>query len=558
MLPPGVFHDDEGQTELVENEDFDTFYNNALEAGKNISEAEAKAALEELGMDPDTQPLSPPPARKAKGSAIASTATATTGTFSYAREYADRLVRKKERPNDKTEKTFIDLKGLTSYCGIPIEDLAQEVVDSDKGFLGVGPSGAGKTEFIKRLVYLQWLKDKTTDYNLFTHKDDGDALDYAGLEACQNCYVMPSTQRGDKLRAIARKVESQIKVLTRMLDGQPSVPMVVIYDQSNSGIKACNNASRMGKDEMIQHNRTCDPEDKWDTRTWDFQDLPRLYDDLIESGWLDGRSKGFRVWNFSHLNTTSGTGQDHQVKEGVYYIGLGRKTITSALYNPVKNDLFIPDNAERKELKERLETFMKHHRSIGSPANVVIAITDYGGEGWKIVVLPQQEARLPRIELGPTNPPIDASSYEYDRADGIDPVSGAPTPDDSGQYEIPMDSLTQSNEIERFRAQLQNAGESLFPEEGPHPEATPEPEPKPPEVDVNEILKSLKTAIAKRGKKTFTARHILHSSLRELRNIGLKVEDIKGVLEVFVKSGEVKKEAGDQYSFVRFKSTDES
>ena len=288
----------------------------------------------------------------------------------------------------------IDLKGHTHYAGLPIVNVAEEMARESRGCIGIGPTGTGKSELLKQAISAQQRVDETSDFSVFAHKSAntarGETLDYCGLENSQDLYLLTASMSGEVLSDAAANLYSRLKVLDGLMEAGSKVPSVVVIDQVNQGLVAAEKAERQGA--------------RSEEDDIPFPYLTETYKESLCTLLVDGREKGIKAWVFGHANTNEALGMAHQIKENVFYLGLGRDGIYSAITNVLKDDRFIAIAPIRKALAEKLETYLQAHKQHGNPVNIVLAITNCGSEGWRLVVLPQLPPPEP-ITLGVTNPP---------------------------------------------------------------------------------------------------------------------------------------------------------
>ncbi|MEA5463615.1 hypothetical protein [Leptothoe sp. PORK10 BA2] len=300
----------------------------------------------------------------------------------------------RKNPQTGQKERCVDLTGHTHYAGLPIVDLASEMARESRGCLGVGPTGTGKTQLIKQAIAAQFCCDRTTDFTVFAHKSAntarGEKLDYCGLENSEDLYLLTASMSGGVLEEAAYRLYCRLRVLQGIMERGSKVPSVVVIDQINQGLVAANKAERYAL-------RDDDGEIL-------FPYLEQTYKDDLATLLVDGREKCVKAWVFGHANTNEALGLSHQIKENVFYVGLGRDGIYSAVTNPLKDDRFIAVPSVRKALVANLQAYFKAHEEYGNPVNVVLAITNCGSQGWRLVILPQLPDPDP-IELGVTNPP---------------------------------------------------------------------------------------------------------------------------------------------------------
>ena len=305
-------------------------------------------------------------------------------------------------------ETTVDLAGLTEYAGLPIVDLAFDMAVDSRGCMGIGSTGCGKSELLKQAIAAQYKLDENSDFTIFAHKSAntsrGESLDYAGLERSKDCFVFTASQTGDRLSSAAFAFESQLNALNNLIESGSAVPSVVVIDQSNQGLMACDKAAREAKREFDN-----DEEAKGQP---DFKYLKEDYQSFINTVLVDGREKLVKAWTFGHANTNKSTGVEHQVKQNIFFVGLGRAGNYAAAWNPLKSDLFIADKFKREELSNQLSQYLQKHESYGAPANVVIAVTNCGNQGWRVIVLPQYAPVQP-IGLSVVNPALDESDENF-------------------------------------------------------------------------------------------------------------------------------------------------
>ena len=305
-------------------------------------------------------------------------------------------------PNPQTgiDERCVTLNGHTHYAGFPIVNLAAEMAKESRSCIGVGPTGTGKSELLKQAISAQHRIDESTDFTIFAHKSAnsarGEKLDYCGLEKSQDCYVLTASMNGRQLEDAATAVYHRLLALQGVMEAGSQVPSVLVIDQVNQGIAAAEKAERW----IARLNEGVKKEDQYNP----YPHLAETYSEDLTTILVDGREKLVKTWAFGHANTNKALGLDQQIKENVFYVGLGRANNYSAVANPLKDNRFIESQQDRDRLRQDLDTYLKVHREYGGPVNVVVAITDCGNLGWRLVVLPQLEKPEP-ITLGFTNPP---------------------------------------------------------------------------------------------------------------------------------------------------------
>ncbi|MEM9803844.1 MAG: ATP-binding protein [Cyanobacteria bacterium P01_D01_bin.56] len=328
------------------------------------------------------------------------------GTLKFSRVY-NKKKRKKE--------LHVDLTGHSHYAGVPIVNLAQEMATESRGCIGVGPTGTGKSTLLRHAIAAQYAIDESTDFTVIEHKASnrakGETHNFCGLEQSKDFYELSASMNGPDLAGAARQFYRRLYALQGVMSRGSLVPSVVIIDQINQGLKA---ASKAGSYASRQEEEQGYP-----------VELDAIYKDDVASFLVDGRELGLKAWVFGHANTNEALGLEHQIKENVFYIGLGRDGNYSAVLNPLKGDRFIALKEDRTRLAEQLQEYLKAHAEYGSPVNVVLTITSCGGQGWRLVVLPQLPEPEP-IHLGVTNPP---ASTRYQPPKTSPPVASDPQPD---------------------------------------------------------------------------------------------------------------------------------
>ena len=322
----------------------------------------------------------------------------------------------RKNPQSKKNERCVDLAGHRYYAGLPIVDLALEMAKESRSCLGVGPTGTGKSQLLKQAIAAQHRIDMATDFTVFAHKSAntarGENLDYCGLEASDDLYLLTASMSGLLLEDAASRLYGRLHALQGVMERGSTVPSVLVIDQVNQGLVAANKAER-----YVARSEEESP----------FPHLEETYKDDLATILVDGREKLVKAWVVGHANTNEALGLSHQIKENVFYVGLGRDGIYSAVVNPLKDDRFIGIATERKALTAQLQEYLSAHDSYGNPVNVVLAITNCGSQGWRLVVLPQLPEPEP-ITLGVTNPPASPLPMDTVEAEETDTPSGQRTP----------------------------------------------------------------------------------------------------------------------------------
>ena len=224
---------------------------------------------------------------------------------------------------------------------------------------------------------------------------------------------------GDVLRDAATDLYNRLNAIDGLMEAGSKVPSIVVIDQVNQGLVAAEKAERQGA--------------RSDEGDVPFPYLTETYKESLCTFLVDGREKGIKAWVFGHANTNEALGMGHQIKENVFYLGLGRDGIYSAITNVLKDDRFIAISPIRKALAEKLEIYLTAHQEHGNPVNIVLAITNCGSEGWRLVVLPQLPSPEP-ITLGITNPPATVKRQQTPSEE--QPKTSPPAPDIAKQQTV--------------------------------------------------------------------------------------------------------------------------
>lgn len=344
---------------------------------------------------------------------------------------------KRKNAQSSTTERCVDLNGHTHYAGLPIVDVALEMAKESRGCIGVGPTGTGKSQLLKQAIAAQDRLCPATDFTVFAHKSSnqsrGERLDYCGLEDSDDLYLLTASMNGPRLEEAATRFHQRLISLQGIMERGSQVPSVVVIDQINQGIKAANKAER-------QAARLA-AEDEEGDGYYPYKHLEEIYKDDLSTMLVDGREKCVKAWVFGHANTNEALGLGHQIKENVFYLGLGRDGIYSAVLNPLKNDRFIAVTAERQHLIATFQEYITAHKEYGSPVNVVLALTNCGHEGWRLVVLPQLSDPDP-ITLGVTNPKASTHTQAINAADApAPPVTTAPPSPDTTEVDAARRAL---------------------------------------------------------------------------------------------------------------------
>lgn len=296
------------------------------------------------------------------------------------------------------------------YCGLPITDVSNWVARDNYSLLLIGPSGAGKTILLEHCIKNTQEHNSLVDMFGVTHKGRniaaGEKLHYAGLEQCKD-FLEYSATDSDGHRFISNGHELR-RLLSRLLDSLhhgSTHPTIALIDEVNNGHKAVNRLKRIVKSQWDAEKAATVRGGEKPTRP-ELLDIADEYAEAISFAFTQGQSKNFRLWMIAHDNTNDALQMPHGEKLSARYLALTRDGQDAAFLRTFQDDRFIPDDEIRAELKAKYTAFKKAHKKMGSPANVVVCVTNVGGKGWQLVVLPQYEP-VEAIEFNAVNPHVD-------------------------------------------------------------------------------------------------------------------------------------------------------
>ena len=355
----------------------------------------------------------------------------------------DKKYRFSTRKNKTTgsSERCVSLKGHDHWCGVPIEDITDAIVADDRGCLGFGTTGVGKSSLLEAIISKAYQADESTDFTAFLHKSAntarGEKLSYAGLEKTKDCYILTATQQGDNLIKAAASITTRIVQLKDLLEDGAAVPSYVIIDESNEGAKAFDDAA----DEWVEANTVID--DKGKTTKPNRPKWGDKYQRFTETLLVDGRSKGVKGIVFGHV-TTNKSGIDREIRNQVFCLALGRNGIYGAIDSLLKDDRHIPDKAVRDGLRAQMSEYLELHNKAGSPVNVVICLTNAGSKGWRLIILPQK-FEVVQIRPSVVNAPKGGT--------GLEPDTSNTPPVVSPHDEPPVDAAAEENPLIHFTAE---------------------------------------------------------------------------------------------------------
>ncbi|WP_163698529.1 hypothetical protein [Adonisia turfae] len=329
----------------------------------------------------------------------------------------------------KASERCVDLTGKRRYCGLKIENPIPRFLADDRGLLGLGTTGVGKSAFLEAIVSHAYQVDESTDFVAIAHKSGnsarGETLSMAGLEDTHDMYVVTRTMQGQTLVDAATRLRLRTHAIENLLETGSLVPSFVLIDESNEGTKAISKAAR-----TYAELETGGPPKKSNIPDWQEE-----YSDFIETLIVDGRSKGVRGVVFGHLSTNK-SGVDKEVRNQNYVIALGRNGIYGAIESLLSDARYIALKDTRADLKQEFTAYLEQHNANKAPVNVVLALTNIGGQ-WRLIVLPQRWDIQP-IKPSVVNPALD-SPYGFEApAESVPETPTEHLPIDATQQKDPL------------------------------------------------------------------------------------------------------------------------
>ncbi|ESA37856.1 hypothetical protein N836_35135 [Leptolyngbya sp. Heron Island J] len=323
------------------------------------------------------------------------------------------------RKNSTTKATeqCVSLQGKRKWCGVSIENPIPRFLADDRSLLGYGTTGVGKSAFLEAIISAAYQKDESTDFVAFVHKSGntarGESVSMAGLENTQDLYTVTNTMHGQALINATTRLMSRVNTLEALLEDGSLVPSFVLIDEGNEGTKALGKAAR----KYVEMNTTEDERGKPikpDKPSWQED-----YADFIETLIVDGRSKAVRGVVFGHM-TTNKSGITAEARSQTYTIALGRNGIYGSIEKLLSDARYITMKETRETLKQEFNTYLKKHTAKGSPVNVVLALTNIGGQ-WRLIVLPQSWNIQPLVP-NVVNPALD-EDYGFEETPNVAAVT---------------------------------------------------------------------------------------------------------------------------------------
>lgn len=295
------------------------------------------------------------------------------------------------------------------YCGLSIVDVSRWVARDNYSLLLIGPSGAGKTYLLEHCIKNTQEYKSSVDMFGVTHKGRniaaGEQLHYAGLEKCKD-FLEYSATDDNELRFIENALELR-RITGRILKALhygSTYPTIALIDEINNGHKAVNRLVRIVKSNW-EEEKSATPKGQPKPPRPTLLDLAHEYREATSFAFTQGQSKNFRLWVIAHDNTNDALQMPHGEKLSARYLAIARDGQDSAFMRTFADDRFIPDDETRNDLKARYVAFKKAHKKMGSAANVVVCVTNVGGKGWQLCILPQYEP-VEAISYGAQNPHV--------------------------------------------------------------------------------------------------------------------------------------------------------
>ncbi|MEO1444797.1 MAG: hypothetical protein AAFV46_00915 [Cyanobacteria bacterium J06635_11] len=373
----------------------------------------------------------------------------------------------------------IKLGDASHYCGVPIEDVARAIARDDKTVFLIGVTGVGKSLMTARAIGLAHTYRPLTDCLVMTHKTpnhaDGEVFNYAGMEnANRDTDYFEFAAEGDEIPDLLSEKESLLTFIRRIVSalktGKPvDAPMLAVIDEYGNGLGAIKDwgAGMAAKNKSDSSSS-----------------LLASYKRVVRKTITQGNSNHVRALITSHSSVSEELEMNVDQRRNARFVYLGRGGELDSIESVLDASRKMMSSDEASELRTVLAQYKAAHRAMKSPENVVVALTNVGSVGWRLVVV-SQNLQVERIEHTASNPPDGAIGFTHGDplpettpgylpsiAEELNPMD-AQTPDDTpaNSTEATMKNNSSTDPLATTRADLDRLLGAAIPEQfTAHPE----------------------------------------------------------------------------------------
>ena len=314
----------------------------------------------------------------------------------------------------------IDLSAVDSYCGVPVVDLAEDIARDDKTTFLIGVTGSGKSQLTARTIGLAHQYKPLTDGAVITHKSpnrkDGEVFNYAGLEDSDEYWIVAgegnSTYEHEKeierLRSFVGRAFADLK------SGRSAEsPGLLVIDEYGNGLVAI---------DIISNGLVSEGKKPVGTQ------LEAYYSNCVRKINTQGNSNKVRGLITSHDSINDELKMSVGERRNARFVYLGRGSELDSIETVLDPSRKMMSKYEAAELNALVSQYKGAHRQMGSPENVVLALTNVASVGWRLVIV-SQNLDVPRINATATNPPKHSIGYAGDGDTQLMPKLKRPAPD---------------------------------------------------------------------------------------------------------------------------------
>ena len=314
----------------------------------------------------------------------------------------------------------IDLSSVDSYCGIPVVDLAEDIARDDKTTFLIGITGSGKSQLTARAIGLAHQYKPLTDGAVITHKSpnrrDGEVFNYAGLEDSDEYWIVAGEgssayehqQEIERLESFVNRAYANLK------HGRSAEsPSLLVIDEYGNGLVAIN---------IISDGLVAEGKKPVSTQ------LEAYYGNCVRKINTQGNSNKVRGLITSHDSITEELNMSVGERRNARFVYLGRGSQLDSIELTLDPTRKMMSKYEAAELNTLVSQYKTAHRQMGSPENVVLALTNVASVGWRLVIV-SQNLEVPRINATAVNPPKNSIGYVGDGDIQLMPKLKRPAPE---------------------------------------------------------------------------------------------------------------------------------
>ena len=314
----------------------------------------------------------------------------------------------------------IDLTSVDSYCGVPVVDLAEDIARDDKTTFLIGITGSGKSQLTARTIGLAHERKPLTDGAVITHKSpnkqDGEVFNYAGLEDSDEYWIVAG--EGNNAYEHQQEIERLESFIGRAIADLKSgrsaeSPSLLVIDEYGNGLVAIDIISNGLVAEGLKPVAA---------------QLEAYYSNCVRKIITQGNSNKVRGLITSHDSINDELKMSVGQRRNARFVYLGRGSELDSIETALDPSRKMMSKYEAAELNALVSQYKAAHRQMGSPENVVLALTNVASVGWRLAIV-SQELDVPRINATAVNPPKHSIGYAGDGDTQLMPKLKQPEPE---------------------------------------------------------------------------------------------------------------------------------